>query len=356
MKVFKVRNVHEALPIAIEYLQREGIRRDSRNGPVYQSPEPVTTVYEVPWERVLFWPERDANPFFHLYESLWMLAGRNDIAPLVKFTKQIAEYSDDGKTQNGAYGYRWRHVYDPTDQLRVIAETLQKNKDDRRCVLQMWDASTDLGSSSKDVPCNTMATLQINPNSALDLSVFCRSNDIIWGAYGANAVHFSVLLEYMANWIGVPVGRYYQISVNWHGYLKTFEPMIPLAELHHQPNPYMKPGGVRPMLLPKDRDIEEVDHQIGRLLSYVDGDFALRGTGFRAFRDEFFQTAHDLFLAHHTFKTHPAPQRYERALQLIGACGQTLDWVVVCREWVERRYEAWKEKDEYLGNIDGRNS
>ena len=69
MKVLQVRNVHEALPRALQLLDREGIRRESRNGPVIQGP-PVATVYMHPWERVLFWPERDANPFFHLYESL----------------------------------------------------------------------------------------------------------------------------------------------------------------------------------------------------------------------------------------------------------------------------------------------
>ena len=104
MKVLSVRNVHEALPRALKLLQQQGIERPSRNGPVLQAPWPVTTVYQNPLERVVFWPERDANPFFHLYESLWMLAGRNDIAPLTRYAKNMANYSDDGETQHGAYG------------------------------------------------------------------------------------------------------------------------------------------------------------------------------------------------------------------------------------------------------------
>ncbi len=80
MNVISVRNVHEALPEALRFLRQTGVPRDSRNGAVLQAPCPVTTVYRRPDERVLFWPERDANPFFHFMESLWMLAGRNDVA------------------------------------------------------------------------------------------------------------------------------------------------------------------------------------------------------------------------------------------------------------------------------------
>lgn len=185
MHVITARNVNDALYQGINYLSRVGISRDSRNGPVKVSPIPVTTVYMQPLERVLFWKDRDANPFFHLYESLWMLAGRNDVTPLVKYAKQMHQYSDDGKTLHGAYGYRWRHAFG-RDQLALITDALKKNRDDRRQVLQMWDARQDLGRVGKDLPCNTIATFQINTDGELDLTVFCRSNDIIWGCLAAD--------------------------------------------------------------------------------------------------------------------------------------------------------------------------
>ena len=43
-------------------------------------------------------------------------------------------------------------------------------------------------------------------NGRLQMTVHCRSNDIIWGTYGANAVHFSILQEYVAARIGVDLG------------------------------------------------------------------------------------------------------------------------------------------------------
>lgn len=121
----------------------------SRNGNVLMIDEPVTVTYSHPKERVLFNAARDANPFFHLYEALWMLAGRNDVAPLAYYAKQMREYSDDGGTLNGAYGYRWRSQWSEerqshTDQLQIIINHLKHNPTSRRAVLQMWNVEDDL--------------------------------------------------------------------------------------------------------------------------------------------------------------------------------------------------------------------
>lgn len=225
------RNVNDALESGLWWLRTAGVREDSRNGAVLVAPGPVITETAKPMERVIFSPLRDANPFFHLLESLWMLDGRNDTASLTGYVARMQDFSDDGLTLNGAYGYRWR-VYFGYDQLEEIVSELKANPASRRCVLQMWDGghrehgfSTytvdgDLLAAkrgSKDVPCNTACFFRI-AEGKLHMTVTCRSNDAIWGAHGANAVHFSVLLEYMAAAIGVPVGRMVQVSNNYHIY------------------------------------------------------------------------------------------------------------------------------------------
>ncbi|KKK55035.1 hypothetical protein LCGC14_3078620, partial [marine sediment metagenome] len=85
MHVLNVRNVNEALPKMLQHLEEKGERNSSRAGEVIVAPTPVTTVYRKPMERVLFSPIRDANPFFHLIEALWMLAGRRDVATLAHY-------------------------------------------------------------------------------------------------------------------------------------------------------------------------------------------------------------------------------------------------------------------------------
>ena len=70
---------------------------------------------------------------------------------------------------------------------------------------------------TKDIPCNLMVTFDLR-NSHLNMTVFNRSNDVIWGLYGANAVHFSYLQEYMASRLRYPMGEYRHFSNNFHMY------------------------------------------------------------------------------------------------------------------------------------------
>lgn len=181
-------------------------------------PGPVATTYKYPNERVLFHAERDANPFFHFFEGLWMLAGRNDVEFLKFFNKAIKQFSDDGITHHGAYGYRLRKQQG-FDQIQRCIDLLKTENETRRAVLQMWDAKLDLAANSKDIPCNDLIFLKIR-NNQLNMTVCCRSNDMVWGAYGANAVHFSMIQEYIADKVGVELGSYTQMSDSFHVYLE----------------------------------------------------------------------------------------------------------------------------------------
>jgi thymidylate synthase len=80
-----------------------------------------------------------------------MLAGSKDLKWIAHFNRNMESFSDNGKTINGAYGYRWR-LYFGKDQLRQVVDMLRKNPADRRAVITMWDATYDLNSPSKDVP------------------------------------------------------------------------------------------------------------------------------------------------------------------------------------------------------------
>lgn len=372
MKVLTVRNVHEALPKGIRLLQQEGIQRDSRNGPVLVMPCPVTTVYEKPCERVIFWPERDANPFFHLYESLWMLAGRNDVAPLLKYAKRMIDFSDDGKILHGAYGYRWRKWFadwsfppdndlNPRrDQLYLIATELKNTSDSRRCVLQMWDGQYDLGRSGKDVPCNTIATFQRDSEGKLDLTVFCRSNDIIWGAYGANAIHFSMLLEYMALWIECPVGKYYQISVNYHAYLNTLESVkfLPgkVDMAGHASNPYLdKQVSVLEMAkdiekysADEDNNIQRID--VGYILEHSDSEDMILHNRPPYLTSPWANMVYTVLEAHEIYRKFKGEEKYTKSLKQLHHTHEC-DWVIAAREWIQRRYDIWKVKNMLSGEI-----
>jgi len=211
MHVIHARNINSALVSGLRLVHDHGVARPSRNGPVLEVPDPVTTVYLHPRERVLFSPVRNANPFYHLSDGLWLLGGRDDVASLAVYNARVREYSDDGIRFHGAYGARI------AGQVPALLRLLRNYPDTRRAALAIWRSELDLGVDSKDIPCNNMIWFLLR-DGRLDMTVGCRSNDALWGAYGANVVQFSMLQEYLACQLGVGVGKYRQVSNNLHVY------------------------------------------------------------------------------------------------------------------------------------------
>jgi thymidylate synthase len=218
-------NVNGAFYHGVHILVHEGLREQTRAGPVLVHPLPVTNTYRQPTQRVLFSRARRANPFFHLFEAFWMLAGREDAAFLDQYVHDFgSRFAEDDGNLHGAYGYRWRHHFG-LDQLKVAVSELRRDPASRRIVIGMWDPAGDLAVSKLDIPCNSHIYLRMQPKPdgghTLDMTVCCRSNDAIWGLYGANAVHFSVLQEYLAHWLKADVGALYTLSNNFHVYEST---------------------------------------------------------------------------------------------------------------------------------------
>lgn len=318
MRVIEARNVNDAYRQGVEMLRREGVRGESRAGDVLVMPTPVTTVYERPYERVLFDPARDANPFFHFMESLWMLAGRNDAAFLNQFVKDFgSRYAEEDGLIWGGYGRRWRGWFNGLDQLDYVVGALRNNPDDRRVVIQMWDAEKDLGADKRDVPCNTQVYPRVR-QGYLDITVCCRSNDIIWGAYGANAVHFSVLQEYLAARISVGVGRMYQISNNYHAYLKIIESVgLPTRNCPYQTSLVT----IKPMV----ENYQIFDDELSLWMKDPRGNFHYENSVFP-------RLATPMFLAYHAWRNKDAEKALDEVTDIEAG-----DWRVACERWITRR-------------------
>lgn len=227
MHVIEAQNVRDALPQAVEYLVNFGLRETTRLGEVLSAPHPVAIRYRDPKQHVLLNPVRNANPFFHLMESMWMLAGREDGAFLDNYIKDFSKmFGNASGIIPDAYGYRWRYGL-WFNQLDELITQLRNDPTTRQCVLQMWG----VGQVTHDLlvngpkPCNLVTTFRII-DGKLDMSVFNRSNDVIWGCCGANAVHFPILQEYIAGKVGVEIGRYWQISTNLHLYRQHINSML----------------------------------------------------------------------------------------------------------------------------------
>lgn len=357
------------------------VESTSRNGPVLKVVGPVTVTFERPRERVLFSRARDANPFLHLYEILWMLAGRNDVAPLTYYAGNFASYSDDDRTLNGAYGRRWRHSdggvipgqpvsmgnpshYD-VDQLKIIVDHLRQKPDSRRAVLQMWNVEDDLlkvgdGSPefSKDVCCNLSVCFSIHDTSnglrytqadfvpeekrgqpigprVLDMTVFNRSNDLVWGLLGSDVVHFSVLQEYVAACLSVEVGTYHHVTNDLHVYTKSNSGFYPERWLTDETPNYYELGDDDPSKSLTTVDLvddpETFDRELSILVEYHSSQRTIPCQ--ERLTEPFLKWVVDpMFFAFALHKN----KAYSKALEKIDEV-RSDDWRVAGRNWLLRR-------------------
>lgn len=207
--------VAEAYEDAIWRMRVSGKLETSRNGDVKAIPSPVFLTIEKPECRVLIDPVRQCNPYFHLAEAIWMFAGKRQLEWLLKYNKRMLEYSDDGISNFGAYGYRWRHQF-YVDQICKVVELLREHPETRRAVIAMWDPEVDLA-PGKDLPCNTHIYFRKTGNR-LDMTVCNRSNDLLWGMLGSNVVHMTMLHELIAWATESSLGRYQVFTNNLHVY------------------------------------------------------------------------------------------------------------------------------------------
>ncbi|RDB60551.1 hypothetical protein C1878_13960 [Gordonibacter sp. 28C] len=201
--VFAYRNINDALPDLLNELLVEGAEVDSRNGKTLEI-APIVFSLSNPLERYMVLPCRRNNVFSTIAETMWVLAGRDDLKYIANYLKRAADYSDDNKSWRGAYGPRlinWGGV----NQLFEAYRLLREDGNTRRAVMSLFDPAHDFV-NSKDIPCNNWIHFLIRDNH-LDMRVVIRSNDAIWGLSGINVFEWSVILEIMSYWLAIPVGN-----------------------------------------------------------------------------------------------------------------------------------------------------
>lgn len=217
---FIARNSNDMAYLVYTHLHKHGIEEESRNGRVLRIEEPCTMCYLRPWERGNLTPGRDANPFFHVAEAAWMLAGRCDVGLLRMFNSSIVQYSDDGIEFNAPYGYRAQYQFGHNQLLEAL-NVLSEDPTSRQAVVQLW-SHEDLVKNTKDKACNMLMVFSI-VKGMVQLTVFNRSNDAVYGGVtGANPVHFSIIQQWFADALGRPMGKLYFMSNNVHVYLDLY--------------------------------------------------------------------------------------------------------------------------------------
>lgn len=191
----------------------------SRSGGTY---ELLHTVFSIsnPRERWV----TDRNPpislAFALAEVIWIMAGSNESDVINFWNPSLKRFAGNGKTYNGAYGYRIRKKFG-TDQLNDAYNTLSNNPQSRQAVMLIWnpidDQPNEIGTPvSPDIPCNICSMLKIR-NFKLEWTQILRSNDIYRGV-PYNFIQFTMLQEILAGWLKLDLGTYTHFSDSLHLY------------------------------------------------------------------------------------------------------------------------------------------
>lgn len=343
MKVIHAHSAGGALRAGISILRTYGESGDSRAGPVVVAPWPVVTITSQPLQRVVFSASRDANPFFHLVEAAWMLAGHHHTSWLLPYVKRFAEFAEPDGTVHGAYGYRWRSHFG-FDQLRVVIDKLRANPNDRQAVLAMWDPTDDVEGGRdllgqwRDRPCNTHVYFRVRGDELTSM-VCCRSNDAIWGAHGANAVHFSYLHEYVATAVGVHPGPMHQLSFNYHAYADVLDKVAgtghDLYDTRYEEG--VRASGVvrvvRALPMGTTRQVDDDLMELWPRLLLVH-DYSMLSEQQRL-ASQFGRTVLCAAQAHAAYRA----GHYTNALVIADRI-EADDWRAACREWIERRVAA----------------
>jgi thymidylate synthase len=211
---------------------------ERRGGKMREVPGVALLEVRDPRRRLSILQGRQADPWVSLCEFPWLIAGRADVSWVGRFLPRARDFSDDGKVWRAGYGPRlraWRSLaefaHQTEDQLAAVVRELIVNPATRQAVVSLWDPMEDLGLLGvkfKDYPCTNWMHFQIK-NGKLDLTVTMRSNDLIWGYSGVNAVNFTLLQELVASLVGVELGVYRHVCDNMHVYERHFSRLPEMA-------------------------------------------------------------------------------------------------------------------------------
>lgn len=231
--VTEFQSIDDAFRAMLGRLLADGEPVDSRNGPTLELTAQIVTIAE-PTDRFLRTPGRNNNPFATIAETMWVIAGRNDLDYLTPYVRRAPGYSDDGgATWRAGYGPRLRNWHG-IDQVAQTHALLAASPSSRRAVMTLFDPAVDY-QDSKDIPCNNWLHF-LTRNGRLDLNVSARSTDIWFGFSAINLFEWSVLLEMMAHWLHLDVGRLTFFTSSLHLYdhqqqraRELLEPEVPAA-------------------------------------------------------------------------------------------------------------------------------
>lgn len=158
---------------------------------------------------------------YYLGETIWYGAGKNDVEFISRFGKIWKQLTDDGLTNNSAYGYilQTKHGF---NQIEKIIELLKKDPNSRRAVMNINIPNENV-IETKDEMC-TIALQLLLRDGKLNATTLMRSNDLSTGT-PYDVFYFTEIQKYIANKLEVNYGTYSHFVTSLHIYDRDLEKM-----------------------------------------------------------------------------------------------------------------------------------
>lgn len=188
--------------------------------------ENVKFVLTNPLDNIVTLKERKASKKYLLAENIWYARGSNAVSFIGPFASMWTRITDDGLTNNSAYGYIWKYKHG-FNQVEKIIEMLTKNPNNRRAVININVPNEDI-IKTKDEQC-TMYLQFLVRDGKLNMTANMRSNDLIYGLANDIAA-FTALQQYVAHRLNLEVGTYTHFDVSLHYYDSSNEMVKNIVE------------------------------------------------------------------------------------------------------------------------------
>lgn len=169
---------------------------------------------------------RNISPAYLAGELLWYYTGRNDTQFISKFSSFWSNISDNGSTNNSAYGFLMMSAFG-FDQIKLVIDMLKKDPNSRRAVINLNTPNPN-AITTKDEPC-TIALQFIVRDGKVHATGMMRSNDI-WFGFPYDIVFFTDFQKYIANRLGLGYGTYTHFVTSMHLYDKDYEKVKKIVE------------------------------------------------------------------------------------------------------------------------------
>lgn len=212
-----VNEVWEKAFVALKEQAEGGFTDLSRDGSVVGEYLDAVFCVEDPTRNIVTSKIRNMPMRYAVGELAWYLSGSNKVKDIAQYAKKWADISDDGETNNSAYGYRIFNKFG-FDQWEYVKGLIRKDHNTRQAVIHIKDASN---TPTKDTPCTVYLQFFLRDNK-LNLSVHMRSNDI-WMGVPYDMFSFCFLQVKMAMELGVEVGSYTHYAGSLHMYQRDYD-------------------------------------------------------------------------------------------------------------------------------------